>query len=199
MSKHFSLLRIRNKMKVSRRKCKYASPGSTDKGAKNKGCPVTCQASIGFIALGGQQHAPTSSSPGRRHGTYVQEAWWALSSVWAGSENVAPTKVRAPVLLCRLSILVTRRLRLPKFLDNQHMKVVSLLALRTGRLYLPGDIHGTDFCQRPSRLQGHSATGRSKSMKKPNDPIWNRTRDLPAYSAVPQPTDLPGTSVNNNA
>jgi hypothetical protein len=26
------------------------------------------------------------------------------------------------------------------------------------------------------------------SMKKSNDTIWNRTRDLPACSAVPQPT-----------
>jgi hypothetical protein len=95
--------------------------------------------------------------------------------------------------------LVTRRLRLPQFLDNQHMKVVRLSALRTGRLYLPGGIHGTDFCQRPSRLQGHSATGRSKSMKKPNDSIGNRTHYLPAYSAMPQPAEPPGTSVNNNA
>jgi hypothetical protein len=36
-------------------------------------------------------------------------------------------------------------------------------------------------------------------MKKPNDPIGNRTRDLPVYSAVPQPTGPPGASVNNNA
>jgi hypothetical protein len=29
----------------------------------------------------------------------------------------------------------SRRLRLPEFVDNQHMKVVRLSALRTGRLY----------------------------------------------------------------
>ena len=28
-------------------------------------------------------------------------------------------------------------------------------------------------------------------MKNSNDTIWNRTRDLPACSAVPQPTALP--------
>jgi len=38
------------------------------------------------------------------------------------------------------------RLRLPEFLDNQHMKVVRLSALRTGSLYPPGDIPGTHFC-----------------------------------------------------
>jgi hypothetical protein len=30
-------------------------------------------------------------------------------------------------------------------------------------------------------------------MKNPNDPIKNRTCDLPAYSAVPQPTAPPHT------
>jgi len=33
----------------------------------------------------------------------------------------------------------------PGFQDNRHMKVVSLLALSTGRLYLPGNIPGTNF------------------------------------------------------
>jgi len=38
-----------------------------------------------------------------------------------------------------------------------------------------------------SRPQGHSAKGIIMSMKNPND----RTRDLPACSAVPHPTTLP--------
>jgi hypothetical protein len=33
----------------------------------------------------------------------------------------------------------------PKFLDNRHMNVVRLSALRTGRLYSPGKIPGTHF------------------------------------------------------
>jgi len=40
----------------------------------------------------------------------------------------------------------SRRLRLPEFLGNRHMKVVRLSALRTGRLYTPGSIPGTNFC-----------------------------------------------------
>ena len=34
----------------------------------------------------------------------------------------------------------------PRFQDNRHMKVVRLSALRTGRLYPPGNIPGTHFC-----------------------------------------------------
>ena len=40
-------------------------------------------------------------------------------------------------------------------------------------------------------FQGHSAAGRIMSIKYSNDTIGNRTRDLPACSAVPQPTALP--------
>ena len=40
---------------------------------------------------------------------------------------------------------VSERLRLSKFQDNRHMKVARLSAVRTGRLYLPGDNPGTHF------------------------------------------------------
>jgi hypothetical protein len=53
----------------------------------------------------------------------------------------------------------------PRFLDSRHMKVVRLSALRTGRVYAPGNIPGTHFCYRLSRPQGHSATGRFMPMK----------------------------------
>ena len=85
------------------------------------------------------------------------------------------------------------------------MKVVRLAALRTGYLYLPGNIPSTHFCKRLSRLQGYSAAGRILSMKNSNDTIGNWTRDLPACSAVPQPTAPPRTlqvytklSINSN-
>jgi len=55
----------------------------------------------------------------------------------------------------------------------------------------PGNIPGTHFCWRLSQLQGHSAAGRIMSMKNFNDTIGNRTRHLPACSAVPQPTAPP--------
>jgi hypothetical protein len=78
----------------------------------------------------------------------------------------------------------------PRFIDNRHMQVVRMSALRTGRLYLPGNIPGTHFCYRLSRPQGHRAVGRIKSMANSNDTIENRTRDFPACSARPQPTAL---------
>jgi len=43
-----------------------------------------------------------------------------------------------------------------------------------------GNTSNTNFYYSMSRLQGHSAAGSIKSMKNPNDLIWNRTRDLPA-------------------
>jgi hypothetical protein len=41
---------------------------------------------------------------------------------------------------------VSRRLRLPEFLDKQQMKVVRLSVLRTGCPYLLAEAPGTDFC-----------------------------------------------------
>ena len=61
--------------------------------------------------------------------------------------------------------------------------------LRTDRLYPPGDNPGTHFCQRLSRLQDRSATGRN--YKNPNDPIGNLTHHIPACRAEPQPTAPP--------
>ena len=81
----------------------------------------------------------------------------------------------------------------PRFQDSQHMKEVSMSALCTSRLYSPGNIPGTHLCWRLSQPQGHSVAGRIMSMKKSNDPIGNRTRDLPACNAVPQPTASPHT------
>jgi hypothetical protein len=57
-----------------------------------------------------------------------------------------------------------------RFLDNRHMKVVRLSAIRTGRLYPTGNTPGTHFCYRLSRPQGHSATERIMSMKIPITP-----------------------------
>jgi hypothetical protein len=68
------------------------------------------------------------------------------------------------------------------FLDNRHMKVVRLSALRTGRFYPPGNIPGTHFCYRLSRSQGHGVTETIMSMKNSNDTIGNRTRDVQVCS-----------------
>jgi hypothetical protein len=52
----------------------------------------------------------------------------------------------------------SRRLRLPDFQDNRHMKEVRLPALRTSRFNPPGIIPGTQFCCVPGSLVG-IATG----------------------------------------
>ena len=46
----------------------------------------------------------------------------------------------------------------------------------------PENISFSHFFWKLSRPQGHSAGGRNKSTKNPNDPIWNRKRDLSACS-----------------
>ena len=52
----------------------------------------------------------------------------------------------------------------PRFQNNRHMKAVRLSALRTGRLYSPGNIPGTHFCKR----QGHPQDHRIMSIKNSN-------------------------------
>ena len=76
----------------------------------------------------------------------------------------------------------------PRFQDSRHIKMVTFLALHTGRFYPQEIFPGTHFCQTLSRPQGHSAARRIMSMKNSNDTIGNRTRDLPTFSAMPQPT-----------
>jgi hypothetical protein len=66
-----------------------------------------------------------------------------------------------------------------------------LSALRAGRPLSPRKIPGTNFCQRVSRPQGHSAAGRIRSTEKYTGFIGIRTRDLPARSIVPQLSTLP--------
>ena len=71
----------------------------------------------------------------------------------------------------------------PRFQDNRHMRMVRLSALRTGRL-----IPGTHFYLRLRQPRGHSTAGRIISMKNCNYTSGDRTHDLPACSAVLQPT-----------
>ena len=83
---------------------------------------------------------------------------------------------------------VSRKLRFPDF------KTIVTLRRQVfqpyARLPLPaGNIPGTHFSQSLFRIQGHSAARKIMSMKNSHDPIGNRNRDVPACSAVHQPTE----------
>ena len=65
-------------------------------------------------------------------------------------------------------------------------QVIKLSALSTA-VFTPQEI----FLVQLSRPQGHSAAGSIISIKNSKDTIGNRTRDLPACFAVPQPTAPP--------
>jgi len=66
----------------------------------------------------------------------------------------------------------------PSISRHRHMKEVRLSALSTYSLYAQ-EIYLVLISVRP---QDHSAAGKIRSMKNPIDPIWNRTRNLPACS-----------------
>jgi len=70
------------------------------------------------------------------------------------------------------------------------MKVVSLSAQSSGCTY-PEEIFLVLISVRGCQPQGHSAAGKIVSITNSKDTIGNRTRDLPACSAVPQPTAPP--------
>jgi len=76
------------------------------------------------------------------------------------------------------------KLRLPEFPGNQHKEMARLSAPHTASLG-PRRYPWYSFL---SQSQAHSAAGRINSMKKPNDPIADRTHYTPAWSAQPQPT-----------
>ena len=78
----------------------------------------------------------------------------------------------------------------PLFSDRRHMKIASLSALHTERLFLPEKIPGTHFCYGLSGLQSQSAVGRFKSIKNLKTRIENQTRALLACSEVRKLTAL---------
>ena len=55
-------------------------------------------------------------------------------------------KLRKKVKQSHYRPLGFQEVKAPRFLDNRHMKVIRLSALRTGRLYPPGNTPGTHFC-----------------------------------------------------
>jgi hypothetical protein len=85
----------------------------------------------------------------------------------------------------------SKRLRLPEFQDSCYLKVVKFRQPYAQANLPPGNISVTHCCYRVGRTQGRSADGKIKSMKQSNYTMGNKTRDLPACRAVPQPTTSP--------
>jgi hypothetical protein len=78
--------------------------------------------------------------------------------------------------------------RLPHFIDNRLTDDGEVVSLTRRPPFIPRKIPGTHLSYRLNRIQGHSAAGMIENC---NDLTGNRTRDLPAYSIVPQSTTLP--------
>jgi len=74
------------------------------------------------------------------------------------------------------------------------MKVLRLSALNTGRLYPPGNIPGTHFCQRLGRPQGHIAVRGIRLMENTNEATRNRKRNI---RVVPQQLVKAPPHINN--
>jgi hypothetical protein len=75
------------------------------------------------------------------------------------------------------------------FLDNLHVRVVMLSAVRSGCMYPSGKFFGTYSCWRLIRTLKHSLIGRFTLLKNSSDTSGNRTRDPKGCSAVPYPTE----------
>ena len=85
----------------------------------------------------------------------------------------------------------SRRLKLPNFPDNRHMKVAKVISPMHQPLLSPRKYSLYSFLLEAESIPDHTAAGRIKSMKNPNDHIETQTHDLPACRTVPQPTAPP--------
>jgi hypothetical protein len=89
--------------------------------------------------------------------------------------------------------------RIWKLSDFKTMKMVRLSVLSTGHLYPLENIPGTQCFGGLNRPQGHSPPRRFMKIKNSTNKIGNRNRDLPACSAVAQPTAPPRANASNHS
>ena len=120
----------------------------------------------------------------------ITSHWVSSNTLW----NILLSTAKSNPITGLNSPRGLKEFRAPRLHDNLHVKVVRLSTLRTGHLY-PQEIFLVLISVKGwVKPLGHTAAGRIMSTKNSNDTVGNRTRDLPACSAVPQPTALPRTA-----
>ena len=114
-----------------------------------------------------------------------------LQALWRHL-SVAPTN-SSPVTLLHSSLSRTAPDTTLPLHSSRRFQGPHRLHLQDQAVYPPKDTASHPIARLQQHLpQGHSASGRIMSMKNSNDAIGNRTRDLAACSAVPEPTAPPG-------
>ena len=90
-----------------------------------------------------------------------------------------------------------RRLRLPHFMTVIRAGTWKWYGCHPNAqaAFTPRKYSRYSFLLEAEWRRGHSAAGRIMPVQNSNDPIGNRTRELPACNAVPQPTAPPRANV----
>ena len=82
----------------------------------------------------------------------------------------------------------SEKVEFPRIVKQSASEGGKAVSPKHGTLLPPKRYPSTHFWYRLSRSHGQRAAGRINWMKNSNDAVGNRTRDLPVFSAVPQPT-----------
>ena len=143
------------------------------------------------VAAMSRRTAAMASSQSRRALTAASPVWEHRKQ--AGKEKCSLLGKAMPVQACTGPQGSRRTRLLESTIDTQKWQNFQPSAPAA---FIPGYIPVNYFCSRLSLPQSHSAVGRIKSTKNLNNPIGNRTRDIPTSTSMPQPTTPQPTRPN---